>query len=150
MRFRSGRRVEVLPCTYGYGQTIRKCQGLTLVHGCLFFDSPTFPAARGYGPSVTASCYSHTLFTFPSVVLGFCCSSQVARKCFHWLCGRQSLPDQRGRVPVFQVAHLRLPPCRLGAEASREDRTRLSHQIFVFFFRLLSFSCSLFAQSAAV
>ena len=57
VRFLFGRRVEVLPCTYGYGQTIRKCQGLTLVHGCLFFDSPKFPAARGYGPSALV-CYS--------------------------------------------------------------------------------------------
>ena len=27
-----------LPCTYGYASTIRRCQGSTLHHGCIYFD----------------------------------------------------------------------------------------------------------------
>ena len=38
-----------LPCCYGYATTIRRAQGATLIHGCLFFDNPYHPAVRGYG-----------------------------------------------------------------------------------------------------
>ena len=38
-----------LPCCYGYATTIRRAQGATLEHGCLFFDNPYHPAVRGYG-----------------------------------------------------------------------------------------------------
>jgi len=36
-----------LPCTYGYATTIRRAQGATLDHGCLYFDLK-FPPDRGY------------------------------------------------------------------------------------------------------
>ena len=73
-----GRRLEVLPCTYGYGQTIRKCQGLTLVHGCLFFDSPLYPAARGYGPSAS---FAIPYFYFVLRLVGLDCLLRC-----HWSC----------------------------------------------------------------
>jgi hypothetical protein len=38
-----------LPCCYGYATTIRRAQGATLEHGCLYFDNPYHPAVRGYG-----------------------------------------------------------------------------------------------------
>ena len=37
-----------LPCTYGYATTIRKAQGATYHHGCLWFDH-CYPPERGYG-----------------------------------------------------------------------------------------------------
>ena len=37
-----------LPCTYGYATTIRRAQGATYRHGCLWFDH-THPPERGYG-----------------------------------------------------------------------------------------------------
>ena len=37
-----------LPCTYGYATTIRRVQGATNRHGCLWFDH-SYPPARGYG-----------------------------------------------------------------------------------------------------
>ena len=37
-----------LPCTYGYATTIRKAQGATYQHGCLWFDH-CYPPERGYG-----------------------------------------------------------------------------------------------------
>ena len=37
-----------LPCTYGYATTIRRAQGATYRHGCIWFDH-TYPAERGYG-----------------------------------------------------------------------------------------------------
>ena len=38
----------VLPCTYGYACTIRRAQGATYVHGCIYFDH-CYPAELGYG-----------------------------------------------------------------------------------------------------
>ena len=38
-----------VPCVYGYATTIRRAQGATLFHGCLYFGSPKHAAARGYG-----------------------------------------------------------------------------------------------------
>ena len=81
VRFLPGRRLEVLPCTYGYGQTIRKCQGLTLVHGCLFFDSPKFPAARGYGPLA-----SFAIPSFCFVLCLVCGTCSDCASCYHWRC----------------------------------------------------------------
>jgi len=37
-----------LPCCYGYATTIRRAQGASLVHGCIYFDQKK-PAGRGYG-----------------------------------------------------------------------------------------------------
>ena len=37
-----------LPCTYGYATTVRRAQGATYEHGCLFFDH-VHPAMPGYG-----------------------------------------------------------------------------------------------------
>ncbi len=37
-----------LPCTYGYATTIRRAQGATYRHGCIWFDH-TYPPERGYG-----------------------------------------------------------------------------------------------------
>jgi len=58
VRLRTGRMVLVhamcgnkempfLPCTYGYATTIRRAQGMTLSHGCVYFDLH-FPPDRGY------------------------------------------------------------------------------------------------------
>ena len=38
-----------LPCCYGYATTVRRAQGLSLVHGCLYFDQAKRAAGRGYG-----------------------------------------------------------------------------------------------------
>ena len=38
-----------LPCCYGYATTVRRAQGLSLVHGCLYFDQARRAAGRGYG-----------------------------------------------------------------------------------------------------
>ena len=38
-----------LPCCYGYGTTIRRAQGASLVQGCLWFDQHKHAAGRGYG-----------------------------------------------------------------------------------------------------
>ena len=38
-----------LPCCYGYATTTRRAQGLSLVHGCLYFDQAWRAAGRGYG-----------------------------------------------------------------------------------------------------
>ena len=40
--------MSFIPCVYGYATTIRRAQGATLVHGCLYFGSK-YPAVRGYG-----------------------------------------------------------------------------------------------------
>ena len=37
-----------VPCTYGYATTIRRAQGATLHHGCIWFNH-CYPAERGYG-----------------------------------------------------------------------------------------------------
>ena len=37
-----------LPCTYGYATTIRRAQGGTYTHGCIYFDHSR-PPASGYG-----------------------------------------------------------------------------------------------------
>ena len=37
-----------LPCTYGYATTIRRAQGATYWHGCLWFNH-SHPPERGYG-----------------------------------------------------------------------------------------------------
>ena len=37
-----------LPCTYGYATTIRRAQGATLTHGCIWFNH-CYPPERGYG-----------------------------------------------------------------------------------------------------
>ena len=37
-----------LPCTYGYATTIRRAQGATYDHGCIWFDH-RHPPERGYG-----------------------------------------------------------------------------------------------------
>ena len=37
-----------LPCTYGYATTIRRAQGATYRHGCIWFDH-IYPPERGYG-----------------------------------------------------------------------------------------------------
>ena len=39
---------RVLPCTYGYATTIRRAQGATYYHGCLYFDH-SYPPEPGYG-----------------------------------------------------------------------------------------------------
>ena len=39
--------VPFLPCTYGYATTIRRAQGASLHHGCLYFDH-CYPPERGY------------------------------------------------------------------------------------------------------
>ena len=39
---------RILPCTYGYATTIRRAQGATYHHGCLYFDH-THPPDHGYG-----------------------------------------------------------------------------------------------------
>ena len=38
-----------LPCTYGYATTIRRAQGASLDHGCVYFDQKWHHAGRGYG-----------------------------------------------------------------------------------------------------
>ena len=38
-----------LPCCYGYATTVRRAQGLSLTHGCLYFDQRKRAAGRGYG-----------------------------------------------------------------------------------------------------
>ena len=38
-----------LPCCYGYATTIRRAQGSSLTHGCIWFDHKYHPAGRGYG-----------------------------------------------------------------------------------------------------
>ena len=38
-----------VPCVYGYATTIRRAQGATLFHGCLYFGGSDYPAPRGYG-----------------------------------------------------------------------------------------------------
>ena len=38
-----------LPCTYGYGTTIRRAQGASLIQGALWFDQHRHAAGRGYG-----------------------------------------------------------------------------------------------------
>ena len=38
----------VLPCTYGYACTVRRAQGATYVHGCIYFDH-CYPPDPGYG-----------------------------------------------------------------------------------------------------
>ena len=38
-----------LPCCYGYATTIRRAQGATLFHGCIYFDQKRRAAGRGYG-----------------------------------------------------------------------------------------------------
>ena len=40
--------MSFVPCVYGYATTIRRAQGATLFHGCVYFGSK-FPAVRGYG-----------------------------------------------------------------------------------------------------
>ena len=37
-----------LPCTYGYATTIRRAQGATYWHGCIYFNH-SYPPDRGYG-----------------------------------------------------------------------------------------------------
>jgi hypothetical protein len=37
-----------LPCCYGYATTIRRAQGASLFHGCVYFDQKKFAAGRGY------------------------------------------------------------------------------------------------------
>ena len=37
-----------IPCTYGYATTIRRSQGGTYQHGCIWFDH-CYPPERGYG-----------------------------------------------------------------------------------------------------
>ena len=41
-------RQMILPCTYGYATTIRRAQGATYHHGCLYFDH-RHPPEPGYG-----------------------------------------------------------------------------------------------------
>ena len=41
-------RQMVLPCTYGYATTVRRAQGATYYHGCLYFDH-RYPPDAGYG-----------------------------------------------------------------------------------------------------
>ena len=41
-------RQMILPCTYGYATTVRRAQGATYYHGCLYFDH-SHPPAAGYG-----------------------------------------------------------------------------------------------------
>ena len=38
-----------LPCCYGWATTIRRAQGASLTHGCVYFDQRKYAAARGYG-----------------------------------------------------------------------------------------------------
>ena len=38
-----------LPCCYGWATTIRRAQGASLTHGCVYFDQRRHAAARGYG-----------------------------------------------------------------------------------------------------
>ena len=38
-----------LPCCYGYATTIRRAQGASLHHGCVYFDQKKHHAGRGYG-----------------------------------------------------------------------------------------------------
>jgi hypothetical protein len=38
-----------LPCCYGYATTIRRAQGASLDHGCVYFDQKKHHAGRGYG-----------------------------------------------------------------------------------------------------
>ena len=38
-----------LPCCYGYATTIRRAQGASLEHGCIYFDQKRHAAGRGYG-----------------------------------------------------------------------------------------------------
>ncbi len=38
-----------LPCCYGYATTIRRAQGASLDHGCIYFDQHKFAAGRGFG-----------------------------------------------------------------------------------------------------
>ena len=42
-----------LPCTYGYATTIRRAQGATYHHGCIWFDH-VYPPERGYGYVATS------------------------------------------------------------------------------------------------
>ena len=43
------RWMTFLPCIYGYATTIRRAQGASLDHGCLYFDQQWHHAGRGYG-----------------------------------------------------------------------------------------------------
>ena len=43
-----GKKRCLLPCTYGYATTIRRAQGATYRHGCIWFDH-IYPPERGYG-----------------------------------------------------------------------------------------------------
>jgi ATP-dependent exoDNAse (exonuclease V) alpha subunit len=38
-----------LPCCYGYATTVRRAQGASLDHGCVYFDQKKHHAGRGYG-----------------------------------------------------------------------------------------------------
>ena len=38
-----------LPCCYGWATTIRRAQGASLTHGCVYFEQRKHAAARGYG-----------------------------------------------------------------------------------------------------
>ena len=38
-----------LPCCYGYATTVRRAQGASLDHGCVYFDQKWHHAGRGYG-----------------------------------------------------------------------------------------------------
>ena len=40
--------ITFLPCCYGYATTIRRAQGASLDHGCLYFDQKRHYAGRGY------------------------------------------------------------------------------------------------------
>ena len=64
-----------LPCTYGYATTIRRAQGATYYHGCLYFDHK-HPADRGYG-YVAASRFQSQA----GVPLGLCRASVAFRMC---------------------------------------------------------------------
>ena len=40
--------IKFLPCCYGYATTIRRAQGSSLDHGCVYFENKRHHAGRGY------------------------------------------------------------------------------------------------------
>jgi len=54
----AGDSAPFLPATYGYATTIRRAQGATLDHGCLWFDH-CYPPERGYGYVAVSRFRSH-------------------------------------------------------------------------------------------
>ena len=59
-----------VPCCYGYATTIRRAQGSTLIHGCLYLGGSKYPAVRGYG-YVAVSRFKSKTGVFILLLVGF-------------------------------------------------------------------------------